>query len=68
MINKIEIKTADGRCDAWIAKPEGKGPWPAELYVGAHHHFTMADLPAYDEAAAEKHWTKLLSLMTKLSY
>jgi len=34
----------------------------AELYDGARHGWTMADLPAYDAPACEKHWDRLLSL------
>jgi len=34
----------------------------AELYNGAKHGYTMADLPVYDKNAAEKHWTNLLGL------
>ena len=35
----------------------------AELYKGAKHGYTMADLPIYDQAAAEKHWQNLLGLL-----
>jgi carboxymethylenebutenolidase len=34
-----------------------------ELYDGAAHGFTMADTAAYDEAATERHWQRLLDLM-----
>jgi carboxymethylenebutenolidase len=34
----------------------------AELYSGAIHGFTMADLPAYDEKALQRHWKKLTEL------
>lgn len=30
-----------------------------ELYAGAAHGFTMADLPAYDAAAEARHWREL---------
>ena len=33
-----------------------------EIYAGALHGWTMADFPVYNEAAAERHWTELLSL------
>jgi carboxymethylenebutenolidase len=36
-------------------------PHVVETY-DAKHGFTMADLPVYDEAAAERHWTSLLAL------
>ncbi len=34
----------------------------SELYEGARHGFTMADLPVYDEAASERHHRELLGL------
>ena len=34
-----------------------------EIYAGALHGWTMADLPMYDEAAAERHWRELLALL-----
>jgi carboxymethylenebutenolidase len=37
----------------------------AEVYKGAAHGFTMADLPAYNEAALERHWKKLLALFQR---
>jgi carboxymethylenebutenolidase len=33
-----------------------------ELYPGAAHGFAMADLPAYNEGALQRHWEKLLAL------
>lgn len=38
----------------------------ADLYAGAAHGFTMADLPAYNEAANKRHWTELLKHFSKL--
>jgi carboxymethylenebutenolidase len=32
------------------------------IYPGARHGYTMPDLPVYDEAAAERHWTEMLKL------
>ncbi|HEY2709590.1 MAG TPA: dienelactone hydrolase family protein [Caulobacteraceae bacterium] len=32
------------------------------IYAGARHGYTMPDLPVYNEAAAERHWTEMLSL------
>lgn len=37
----------------------------AEMYAGATHGFTMADTAAYDEAATEQHWDRLLSLLDR---
>ena len=36
-----------------------------EVYEGAHHGYTQADTSAYDEAAAERHWTALLDLLKR---
>ncbi|MGN6377062.1 MAG: dienelactone hydrolase family protein [Sphingomonas sp.] len=33
-----------------------------EIYPGAKHGWTMADLPVFDEAAAERHWRELFAL------
>jgi len=35
-----------------------------ETYEGARHGWAVPDLPVYDEAAAERHWTSLLKLFT----
>ncbi len=40
--------------------------YQAELYRGARHGFTMTDLPAYDPAACEQHWRRLLALLGRL--
>jgi carboxymethylenebutenolidase len=37
----------------------------AEVYKDAAHGFTMADLPAYNEAALKKHWDELLKLFKR---
>jgi carboxymethylenebutenolidase len=34
-----------------------------ELYEGAQHGYTMSDMGAYNEAAAERHFTALLALL-----
>ena len=36
-----------------------------DLYVGAAHGWTMSDFPVYDAAAAERHWTELISLFAE---
>ncbi len=33
------------------------------IYEGAHHGYAPPDMPAYDEAAAERHWTALFALL-----
>lgn len=37
----------------------------SELYEGAAHGYTMADTAAYDEAAAERHFAELFSLLDR---
>jgi carboxymethylenebutenolidase len=37
----------------------------SELYRGAAHGYTMADTPAYDEAAAERHYVELFALLDR---
>jgi carboxymethylenebutenolidase len=37
----------------------------SEIYGGAAHGYTMADTPAYDEAAAERHYTELFALLDR---
>jgi len=37
----------------------------SEVYEGAAHGYTMADTPAYDEAAAERHYTELFALLER---
>jgi len=32
------------------------------IYPGARHGYTMTDLPVYNEAAAERHWSEMLRL------
>ncbi|GAC1577888.1 MAG: dienelactone hydrolase family protein [Candidatus Dormibacteria bacterium] len=36
-----------------------------ELYQGAQHGYTMSDMGAYDEAAAERHFTALFALLER---
>lgn len=37
----------------------------SEVYRGAAHGYTMADTPAYEEAAAERHYTELFALLDR---
>jgi len=37
----------------------------SEVYEGAAHGYTMADTPAYDEAAAERHYDALFALLDR---
>ena len=38
----------------------------SELYTGAQHGWTQTDTPAYDEAATERHWSRLLELFGRV--
>jgi carboxymethylenebutenolidase len=37
----------------------------SEVYPGAAHGYTMADTPAYDEEAAERHYAELFALLDR---
>ncbi|WP_410810088.1 dienelactone hydrolase family protein [Micromonospora sp. 067-2] len=37
----------------------------SEVYAGAHHGFTMADTPVYDERATDRHWAALFDLLDR---
>ncbi len=38
----------------------------SEVYKGAAHGYTMSDTAAYDEAAAERHFTELFALLDRV--
>jgi len=37
----------------------------SEVYAGALHGYTMSDMPVYDEAATERHFTELFALLER---
>jgi carboxymethylenebutenolidase len=37
----------------------------SQVYRGAAHGYTMADTPAYDEAAAKRHYDELFALLER---
>ncbi|MFI5836759.1 dienelactone hydrolase family protein [Micromonospora sp. NPDC051300] len=37
----------------------------SEVYPGAHHGYTQADTPMYDERATERHWVALFDLLER---
>jgi len=37
----------------------------SEVYSGARHGYTMSDMPVYDEAATERHFTELFALLDR---
>lgn len=67
----IGVADNDGSCtpehQGILATTLGKAhiDYTIELYKGAAHGFAMTDFPVYDEAAAEKHWDRMLSLFGK---
>ena len=47
------------------ALDEADVSYRAEVYEGAAHGYTMADMPVYDEAAAERHFEELFALLER---
>jgi carboxymethylenebutenolidase len=47
------------------ALDEASVTYRSELYDGAQHGYTMADVPAYDEAAGERHFKELGALLER---
>jgi carboxymethylenebutenolidase len=47
------------------ALAEAGGRYRAEVYDGARHGYTMADGPAFDEAARERHFRELSALVRR---
>ncbi|HEV7942413.1 MAG TPA: dienelactone hydrolase family protein [Solirubrobacteraceae bacterium] len=45
------------------ALDEAGASYVSEIYEGAAHGYTMSDTPAYDEAAAERHFAALFDLL-----
>jgi carboxymethylenebutenolidase len=54
-----QIAAVDGALD------EAGVSFRSEVYPGAAHGYTMADTPAYDEAAAERHYDELFGLLAR---
>lgn len=50
-------------CEALMAASVGHRH---DLYAGARHGWTMPDLPVYDAAAAERHWTEMIGFFGTL--
>ncbi len=55
--------TADQIATLERALEEAGASYSAEVYEGAAHGYTMSDTPAYDEAAAERHFQALFELL-----
>lgn len=45
------------------ALEQAQARYAIEVFAGAAHGFAVADTPAYDAAAAERHWDRLLALL-----
>jgi carboxymethylenebutenolidase len=58
-MNREQIATLDGALDDAGVRHR------TEVYEGAAHGYTMADTPAYDEAAAERHYRELFALLDR---
>ena len=54
-----QIATVEGALSAAGAS------FRAEVFADAEHGYTMADTPAYDEAAAERHYEELFALLDR---
>lgn len=37
----------------------------SKVYAGAHHGFTMSDMPVYNAAADQRHWDALFGLLDR---
>jgi carboxymethylenebutenolidase len=57
--------TADQIAVLEKALDEASVKYQSELYDGAQHGYTMADVPAYDEAAGERHFQELGALLER---
>jgi carboxymethylenebutenolidase len=47
------------------ALDEAGATYVSEIYEGAGHGYTMADTPVYNEAASERHFRELRSLLER---
>jgi carboxymethylenebutenolidase len=54
-----QIATVEG------ALTEAGKTFESTVFPGAEHGYTMADTPAYDEAAAERHYEELFGLLSR---
>jgi carboxymethylenebutenolidase len=57
--------TADHIAAFEQALQDAGASYRAEVYEGARHGYTMADLPVYDEAASERHFGALRALLER---
>jgi len=57
--------TADQIATFERALQEAGARYRSEVYEGARHGYTMADQPAYDEAARERHFGELHALLAR---
>ena len=54
MVEALDAALKDSRVKAEV-----------ELYPGCHHGFAFPQRPAYDKAAAERHWERLFALFRR---
>jgi carboxymethylenebutenolidase len=57
--------TPEQIADVEGALREAGAAFRATVYEGAEHGYTMADTPAYDEGAAERHYEDLFGLLSR---
>lgn len=57
--------TAENIATLQQALDQAGASYTAEVYQGAEHGYTMSDTPAYDEAAAERHFDALFDLLSR---
>jgi carboxymethylenebutenolidase len=57
--------TPESQAKLKAALDEAKVRYQLEVYEGAGHGFAVRDLPTYQEAAAERHWERVLALFAE---
>ena len=57
--------TPENIADIESALEDAGASYRSELFEGAAHGYTMSDTAAYDEAAAERHFTELFALLDR---
>jgi carboxymethylenebutenolidase len=57
--------TPESQAKLKAALDEAKVRYQLEVYTGAAHGFAVPDFPIYNEAAAERHWERVLALFAE---
>ena len=61
----LRREPSDGHEVARIVLARADVGYQLELYRGARHGFTVPDNPSYDQAAANRHWSRLTTLFAE---